>query len=190
VSCKLVEGWGDLEAMGVPHVVVCPNSAPGHATPFLHFARRMAGEGVVTTIVSSDRHIAELGRLLGSRDLTPQGAPLRLLGLGDKKAHLPNAEWRELLKVGNDEERGVIQLLRELVTDIALPASLQLRGVQPAGSPVCIVYDTFNIWAQTAAKELNIESHLLWVSPACSLSCSLEVQCLSFTCFHTIFVFC
>ncbi|KAG0623187.1 hypothetical protein M758_3G154900 [Ceratodon purpureus] len=161
-----------MEGSGVAHVVMCPNSAPGHTTPFLQFAKRLAAEGIVTTVVSSDRHILELGKLVGSQDLPT----LRLLGLRDNQAHLSNAEWRKPLKDGSEEELRVIQLLLELVTDIASPESLQLRGVPPAGPPVCIIYDTFNIWAQTGAKKLNIVSHNLWVSPACSLSCSLEAS--------------
>lgn len=163
----------------MPHVVVCPNSAPGHFTPFLQFARRLAAEGVVTTVVSSDRHVLELESLVGAPDLTLQGVPLRFTGLRDDKAHLPNTEWRKLLKDVREEERRVIQLLQELVTDISSPQSLQLRGVQPAAPPVCIIYDAFNTWARTAAVKLHIESHLLWVSPSCSLSCSLEVWCIT-----------
>ena len=158
----------------VSHVVVCPNSAPGHTTPFLHFVRRLAAAGVVTTIVSSDRHVVELQSLLGSL----HGAPVRLLGLRDKNAHLSNREWRKLLK-DSAFELSVIQMLQELVTDIASPDSLQLRGLPPATPPVCIIYDTFNLWAQTAAVQLRIQSHLLWVSPACSLAFSLEVWRIS-----------
>jgi hypothetical protein len=161
-------------AGGSPHVVVCPISASGHTTPFLQFARRLALAGVVTTIVSSDRHIAELERLVGSRDLTPQGgAPLRLLGLRDKKPDLSNAEWRKFLRNEPEEDLRVTQLLLELLADIASPASLQLRGVQPAAPPLCIISET--TWAHTAADRLHIENHLLFVAPACALSCLLEV---------------
>ncbi|KAG0623188.1 hypothetical protein M758_3G155000 [Ceratodon purpureus] len=165
-----------MEEASMPHVVVCPDSDAGHNIPFLQFVRRLGAEGVVITIVSSDRHILELKSLVGSPDLIPQGVPLRLLGLRDNKPHLPNSEWRKLLREGNKENLRVIQLLQELVTDIASSDSLQLRGVQPAGPPVCIIYDMFNVWAQTGAKKLHIESHLLWVSPACGASCALEAS--------------
>ena len=158
-------------AEAAPHVVICPNSAPGHYTPFLRFAKRLSGEGVIVTLVSSDRNIQELKLLLGS---STRG--LRFLGLLDKQAHLSNFEWRAPLTDGTPESLRVVELLRDLVTEISSPESLQLRGVPPAGSPVCIIYDTFNVWAQTDAKQLGIECHLLWVSPACSLSCSLEVS--------------
>ncbi|KAG0612863.1 hypothetical protein M758_6G057900 [Ceratodon purpureus] len=165
-----------MEEASMPHVVVCPDSAAGHNIPFLQFVRRLGAEGVVITIASSDRHILELKSLVGSSpDLIPQGLPLRLLGLRDNKPHLLNSEWRKLLREpGSKENLRVIHLLQELVTDVASSDSQQLRGVQPAGPPVCIIYDMFNVWAQTAAKELRIESHLLWVSPACWASCAME----------------
>jgi hypothetical protein len=162
-------------ASRAPHVVVVPASAPGHAIPSLQFARRLAAEGIVTTVVTSDRHAGELEKIVGSADLTAQGQPLRLLGLRDKKAHLSHDEWRRGLKEEPEERLEVMRLLREAVTDVASPQSRQLRGVAPATPPLCILLDMFVPWAQEAAEQLHIETHLLYVSSATSLSLDLEV---------------
>jgi hypothetical protein len=93
----------------------------------------------------------------------------------DKKADLPNAEWRKLLRNEPEEDLRQTQLLLELLADIASPASLQLRSVQPTAPPLCIISET--TWAHAAIDRLHIENHLLFVAPACALSCFLEVWC-------------
>ncbi|XP_024364407.1 UDP-glycosyltransferase 72B1 [Physcomitrium patens] len=163
-----------MELRGLPHVVVVPNGAAGHAIPFLEFIKRMAATGIVTTVVASDKHILELEILLGSRDLTCQGVPLRLLGLQDHMTHLSHANWTATISNLSLKKLQIIRLLEEAVRDVGSPQSLQLRGVQPANPPQCIVHDMFTEWAQEAAEALHIEKHLLYVSPACSLSCDLE----------------
>ncbi|KAG0562121.1 hypothetical protein KC19_9G120000 [Ceratodon purpureus] len=157
-----------------PHVVMVPSSSSGHAIPFLQFARRLAAEGVVTTVVTTDRHVRELEKTVRSTDLTPQGEPLRILGLRDKKVEISHDEWRRQVREVPEEKLEVMRLLREAVTDVGSPQSWKLRGVAPASPPVCILHDMFVPWAQEAAEKLQIESHLLYVSAAAALSVDLE----------------
>jgi len=161
--------------MAPPHVVVVPSTTSGHAIPFLRFARRLAAAGVVTTVVTTDRHVLELEKALRSANLSFQGEPLRLLGLQDKKAHLSHDEWRRLVREVREETEAVIALLQAVVADIASPKSQQLRGVAPAAFPVCILHDMFISWAQEAAENLQIQKHLLYVSGAIVLSVDLQV---------------
>lgn len=160
-----------------PHVVVVPSTSSGHAIPFLQFSRRLAAEGVVTTVVTSDRHVRELEKVLGAKDLSAQagGERLRLLGLRDDKAELPHDEWKRRVREVPEDRAAVIRLLQDAVTDVASPHSWSLRGVAPSTPPVCILHDMFVPWAQEAAENLGIETHLLYVSSAATLSVDLEV---------------
>lgn len=161
------------------HVVVVPSTSSGHAIPFLQFARRLAAAGIVTTVVTSDRHVLELEKLVGSADRTAQGEPLRLLGLRDKQAHLSHDEWTRQVREVPEVREAVIRLLQEAVTDVASLQSRQLRGVPPAAPPACVVHDMFTPWAQEAAVKLHIDKHLFYVSSASLLSLALQVGPLS-----------
>ncbi|KAG0558974.1 hypothetical protein KC19_10G069100 [Ceratodon purpureus] len=156
------------------HVVVVPSTSSGHAIPFLQFARRLAAAGIVTTVVTSDRHVLELEKLVGSADRTAQGEPLRLLGLRDKQAHLSHEEWTRQVREVPEVREAVIRLLQEAVTDVASLQSRQLRGVPPAAPPACVVHDMFAPWAQGAAVKLHIGKHLFYVSSASLLSLALQ----------------
>ncbi|KAG0598706.1 hypothetical protein M758_12G094800 [Ceratodon purpureus] len=163
-----VESWNHA-----PHVVVAPNALSGHSIPFLQFARRLASEGVVTTIVATDRHVLELRSLLGATDWTAQGVPLRILGLRDGKAELTHREWTEKMRE-REVELEVVRLMQELVVDVSSPMAQLLRGVEPAAAPVCVLHDMFVPWAQEVADRLGIEKHLLFVSNASALSLALQ----------------
>lgn len=155
-----------------PQVVVIPGTSSGHCIPFLQFARRLASVGVVTTLVSTDRLVGELRKMVADEPTQPS---LRLVGLRDNMAELPHDEWRRRM-LGNPEEREkVYRLLREVVTDLGSPDSQQLRGVAPASPPVAILYDLFTSWAQEAADQLPIETNLLYVSAAVVLSADITV---------------
>lgn len=167
-----------MEWSRAPHVAVVLNASAGHAIPCLQFSRRLAAEGIVTTVVTSDRHVRELEKIVGSRDLTAHGEPLRLLGLRDKKEELSHDEWRRRVCDVPEERLAVIRLLEEVVKDVASPQSWDIRGVSPATPPLCILYDMFVTWAGEAAANLHIEKHLLYVSPAACLSVDLQV-CLA-----------
>jgi hypothetical protein len=157
-----------------PHVVVATNAMSGHAIPFLQFARRLASEGVVTTVVTTDRHVLELRSSLGTTDWTAQGVPLRILGLRDGKESLTHREWTDRMR-DREVELEVVRLMQEAVIDLGSPSSRHLRGVEPATAPVCIVHDMFVPWAQEVAEKLGIEKHLLYASNACALSLALQV---------------
>lgn len=72
-----VSQWADA----LPHVVIVPNAGSGHTIPFLQFARRLACAGVVTTVVTSDKHALELQSSLGT--LSDFSYPLRIIALRD-----------------------------------------------------------------------------------------------------------
>lgn len=162
-----------VETLDAPHVVVATNAMSGHAIPFLQFSRRLASEGVVTTVVTTDRHVLELRSSLGTTDWTAQGVPLRILGLRDGKESLTHREWTDRMR-DRAVELEVVRLMQEAVVDLGSPAARHLRGVEPATAPVCIVHDMFVPWAQEVAEKLGIEKHLLYASNACALSLALQ----------------
>jgi len=71
-----------------------------------------------------------------------------------------------------------IRLLVELITDVTSVNAMSLRGVPTAAFPVCVVHDMMACWAQEAAERMQIEKHLLYVSPVACLSVGLQV-CMS-----------
>lgn len=152
-----------------PQVVVIPGTSSGHCIPFLQFARRLASVGVVTTLVSTDRHVEELQKMVADEPC------LRLVGLRDNMAELSHHVWRRRMLNNPEEREQLYRLLREVVTDLGSPHSQQLRGVAPASPPVAILYDLFTSWAQEATDQLPIETHLLYVSAAVVLSADILV---------------
>lgn len=150
-----------------PQVVVIPGTSSGHCIPFLQFARRLASVGVVTTLVSTDRHVEELQKMVADEPC------LRLVGLRDNMAELSHHVWRRRMLNNPEEREQLYRLLREVVTDLGSPHSQQLRGVAPASPPVAILYDLFTSWAQEATDQLPIETHLLYVSAAVVLSADI-----------------
>lgn len=164
------ESWADA-----PHVVVVPCASSGHTIPFLQLARRLASTGIVTTVVTSDKHHLELQASLGTTDFTPQGQPLRILGLGDKESlGLSHKDWRDRVRRVRSDELRVIHLLECAIKDLSSPESLTLCGLHQAAPPVCVLHDMFESWAQEVAENLQIAKHLLYVSPAAALSCALQ----------------
>ncbi|XP_024357189.1 mogroside I-E synthase [Physcomitrium patens] len=161
---------------GVPHVVLIPWFGAGHTIPFLEIARRLAAEGIVITLVTTDRHVVEVRSLVGSMDLTSQGLPLRLLGLRDNMAHLSHYEWMEKEREDPEAQLNVVKLLQELIVDVGSPDSMKLRNVQPAAPPVCVLHDLFVPWAQLAAENLKIEKHMFYSSSASAMSCALQTR--------------
>lgn len=163
-----------MGSLASPHVVVVPIFPAGHSIPFLLFSRRLAAEGFTVTFVSSDKHIAELVRNLGTQHSSPQKSPLRFLELRDDSEHRTHHELFEERKTQPGREK-VVKLLVELITDMTSPKALQLRGVPTAAFPVCVLHDAMACWAQEAAERLRIEKHLLYTSPAACLSISFQV---------------
>jgi len=148
-----------------------PIDAAGHSIPFLFFAKRLAAEGFTVTIASSDKHISEL--LLVHQALS-QELSIRFVGLRDDSAHLTHQEVFDERKTQAGREK-VIRLLVELITDLSSANAQQLRGVPTAAVPVCVLHDMLACWAQEAAEKLQIEKHLLYVSPVACLSIGLQV---------------
>lgn len=157
-----------------PHVVVVPSPQPGHSIPFLQFSRRLASAGIVTTFLTTDRHCLELRSSLGATDWTAEGVPLRIVGMGDGKVELTHGEWTNWLKE-REVELQVVRMMAEAVGEMSSPAAWQLRGVEAAAAPVCIIHDMFAPCAQEVADRLGVVKHLLYVSSASALSVSLRV---------------
>lgn len=158
-----------MGSLALPHVVMVPINAQGHCIPFLRFAKRLAAEGFTVTFASSDRHISELLLNTGNEEL-----PIRFLALRDGSEHLTHHEVFEERKTQSGRDKA-IRLLVELITDISSPSALQLRGVPTATFPVCVLHDMLACWAQEAAEKLQIEKHLLYVSPVACLSIGFQV---------------
>lgn len=185
-----------MRSIAPPHVVMVPLTAPGHASPFLHFANQLAASGITVTFVSSDKHISHLGEALGTLDCTREGLPLRFLGLRDGAEELPTpaSPQQKIVNLFNPlqflncrdfapgcylsehpTKEVAIKLLEELVTDVGSPESQKLRGVAAAGPPICILHDMFNTWVQVVADKLYIEKDLLFASPVHFLATYLQV---------------
>ncbi|KAG0629975.1 hypothetical protein M758_1G143900 [Ceratodon purpureus] len=189
-----------MESIPPPHVVMVPMSAPGHAMPFVHFAKQLAACGITITYVSSDKHISHLREALGTLDYTREGLQLRFLGLRDSEEELPTSgsPQEKIIDLFNPipflvsrdfapgcypserpEKIVAIKLLEELVIDVGSSESQKLRGVAPAGPPMCILHDIFTTWAQVVADKLHIEKHLLCVSPVHYLAGNLQSERLA-----------
>ncbi|KAG6525922.1 gallate 1-beta-glucosyltransferase-like [Zingiber officinale] len=156
------EEGGAGEASRMPHVVMVSFPAQGHLNPLLRFAKRVAAEGVLVTLCSTD-HIA---RRMSAAASTPVAA------LAD-----PTPVGRGFIRfeffddgiAPDDPARDNLDLLMAALRSTGPPALAAL--VRRQDVPVaCIINNPFIPWVLDVAAELGLPSGVLWVQSAAVFS--------------------
>ncbi|KAL6630042.1 hypothetical protein ACP70R_029807 [Stipagrostis hirtigluma subsp. patula] len=137
----------------VPHFVLVPMMAAGHAGPMLDMARALAGRGALVTFVTTPLNLPRLGRAAaGDAALPIRFLPLRFpcaeAGLPAGCESLDALPGLALLKNFND----ACAMLRA-------PLVARLRDAAAAGATPpasCVVSDACHPWTGAAARELGV----------------------------------
>ena len=99
--------------------------------------------------------------------------------MGDGRVELSHRDWTRQLDDSEDMELEAVRMMVATALDVSSPAARQLRGVDAAAAPVCVLHDMFSPWAQEVADRLGVAKHLLYVSSAATLSLGLQVHMAS-----------
>ena len=146
----------------MPHFVLVPMLAAGHAGPMLDMARALAGRGALVTFVTTPLNLLRLDRAPGD------GAfPIRFLLL-----HFPCAEAGLPEGCESADVLPGIDFLRNFHDTCAMlraPLVAQLREADPPASG--LVSDTCHPWTGAVARELGVPRHALETFCAFSSLC-------------------
>lgn len=149
------EEGGAGDASGMPHVVMVSFPGQGHLNPLLRFAKRIAAEGVLVTLCSTDH----IGRRMSAAASTSVAA------LADPTPVGRGFIRFEFLDDGiapDDPARDNLDLLIPALRSACPPALAEL--VRRQAVPVtCIINNPFIPWVLDVAAELGLPSGVLWV---------------------------
>ncbi|KAJ1278457.1 hypothetical protein BS78_04G080800 [Paspalum vaginatum] len=133
----------------MPHFVLVPMMAAGHAGPMLDMARALAGRGALVTFVTTPLNLPRLGRAPGDAALPIRFLPLRFpcaeAGLPEGCESLDALPGLGLLGNFND----ACAMLRG-------PLVARLSDGKDSPPPSCVVSDACHPWTGGAARELGV----------------------------------
>ncbi|CAL9196339.1 unnamed protein product, partial [Musa hybrid cultivar] len=140
----------------MPHLLMVSFAAQGHLNPLLRLAKRIAANGLLVTLCSTDdiRHrISSFTANAALGDPTPVG-----------RGFIRFEFFSDSLAV-DDPRRGDLDFLMPLLRATGPPALADLiRRHVDAGRPVsCVVNNPFLPWVLDVAADLGIPSGVLWV---------------------------
>ncbi|XP_064973500.1 gallate 1-beta-glucosyltransferase-like [Musa acuminata AAA Group] len=140
----------------MPHLLMVSFAAQGHLNPLLRLAKRIAANGLLVTLCSTDdiRHrISSFTANAALGNPTPVG-----------RGFIRFEFFSDSLAV-DDPRRGDLDFLMPLLRATGPPALADLiRRHVDAGRPVsCVVNNPFLPWVLDVAADLGIPSGVLWV---------------------------
>jgi hypothetical protein len=146
----------------MPHFVLVPMLAAGHAEPMLEMARALAGRGVLVTLVTTPLNLLHLGRAPSDGVLLIRFLPL----------HLPCAEAGLPEGCESADALPGIDFLRNFHDACAMLRAPLVAHLREADPPVSgLVSDTCHPWTGAVARELGVPRHALETFCAFSSLC-------------------
>jgi hypothetical protein len=146
----------------MPHFVLVPMLAAGHAEPMLEMARALAGRGVLVTLVTTPLNLLHLGRAPSDGVLLIRFLPL----------HLPCAEAGLPEGCESADALPGIDFLRNFHDACAMLHAPLVAHLREADPPVSgLVSDTCHPWTGAVARELGVPRHALETFCAFSSLC-------------------